>query len=138
MKPYHLVPLLLIVSLAACHSSGAPAPRPASLNQEFQLAPKEQAAYGDPQALAVEFVRVVEDSRCPKDTTCVWAGEVKVQVATRLGSAAPVEHEIKSGESATAGPFQVTVVNVQPEKLSTREIPAEEYRVTLKVEQRQQ
>jgi len=137
MKRPPFVPPLLIVTLAACRSADAPAPHAASLNQEVQLAPKEQAAYG-PQGLTVEFVRVVEDSRCPKDTTCVWAGEVKVEVATRAGSAAAVQqHEIKAGESATVGAFQVMVVNVQPEKLSTREIPPEDYRVTLKVEQRQ-
>lgn len=28
----------------------------------------------------VTFVRVVEDSRCPEGTECVWAGEVKVEV----------------------------------------------------------
>lgn len=137
MSHHRLVSLLLIVTLAACRSTGEPTAHAASLNQEVQLAPKEQAAYG-PQALTVEFVRVVEDSRCPKDTTCVWAGEVKVEVATRVGSAAAVQqHEIKAGESAAVDAFQVMVVSVQPEKLSTREIPQEEYRVTLKVEQRQ-
>lgn len=138
MKRPHLIALLLIVTLAACRSTGAPAAHAASLNQEVELAPKEQAAYG-PQGLTVEFVRVVADSRCPKDTTCVWAGEVTVEVATRAGSTAAVQqHEIKAGESATVGAFQVMVVNVQPEKLTTREIRQEEYRVTLKVEQRQQ
>lgn len=129
-----VVPLILIVALAACRSTGAPAPQAASLNQQIQLAPNEQAVY-EPQGLTVEFIRVVEDSRCPRDTTCVWAGEVKVQVATRLGTAAPVQHEIKAGEHASVGAFRVSVVDVQPERLSTREIPQEEYRVTLKVEQ---
>lgn len=133
MKRHHLTSLLLIATLAACRSTGAPAPHAAHLSQEVQLAPKEQAAYGA-QGLTVEFVRVVEDSRCPKDTTCVWAGEVKVQVATRVGSAEAVQHEIKAGESAIVGAFQVMVVNVQPDRLSTREIRQEEYRVTLKVE----
>jgi hypothetical protein len=138
MRHRYLVPLLLIVTLAACRSTGAPTAHAASLDQEVLLAPKEQATYAS-QGLTVEFVRVVEDSRCPKDTTCVWAGEVKVEIATRVGSAAAVQqHQIKSGESATAGKFQVMVVNVQPEKLSTREIPQEEYRVTVKVEQSQQ
>lgn len=138
MKHHHLVPLLLIVTLAACRSASAPAAHAASLNQEVQLAPKEQAAYG-PQGLTVEFVRVVTDSRCPKDVTCVWAGEVVVEVSTRTGSgAAGQQHEIKAGESATVGAYHVSIVNVQPEKLSTREIRPEDYRVTLKVEQSQQ
>jgi hypothetical protein len=135
MKRRHvLVPLLLIVALAACRSTSAPAPRAASLNQEVQLAPQEQVAY-EQQGLTVEFVRIVEDSRCPSDTTCVWAGEVKVQVATRLATAQTVQHEIKAGEYATVGAFRVVVVNVEPIPVSTRQIPQEEYRVTLKVEQ---
>lgn len=128
-----LVALVLIVALAACRSTGAPAPHAASLNQDIQLAPNEQAAYE--QGLTVEFVRIVEDSRCPSDTTCVWAGEVKVRVATRIDDAAPVQHEIKAGEHATVGAFRVAVVNVQPERVSTHEIPQEDYRVTFKVEQ---
>lgn len=135
MRHHHrLLALVLIVALAACGSTGAPATQAASLNQEIQLAPTERAAY-EQQNLTVEFVRVVEDSRCPTDTTCVWAGEVKVQVATRLGSAEAVQHEIKAGEHATVGAFRVFVVNVQPGRLSTREIPQQEYRVTFKVEQ---
>jgi hypothetical protein len=137
MKRHHLVPLFLIVTLAGCQSSGASKPHAASLNQEVQLAPKERAEY-EPQKLTVEFVRVVGDSRCPKDVTCVWAGEVRVEVATRLGSAEAVPHEITTLESAKVDAFQISVVNVQPDKLSTRQIAPEEYRVTLKVEQSQQ
>ena len=129
-----LVALLSTVVLAACQSTGAAAPQAGSLNQEIQLAPNQQAAYQQ-QGLAVEFVRVLEDSRCPTDTTCVWAGEVKVQLATRLDTAEPVQHEIKAGEYATVGAFRVVIVNVQPVRVSTRQIPQEDYRVTLKVEQ---
>jgi len=28
----------------------------------------------------IEFVAVLEDSRCPKDVTCVWAGQAKVKL----------------------------------------------------------
>jgi hypothetical protein len=133
-RHYRRVPLVLIVALAACRSTGEPAPRTASLNQEIQLAPAEQAAYPQ-QGLTVEFVRVVEDSRCPTDVECVWAGEVKVQVATRMNQAGPAQHEIKAGEHASVGAFRVFVVNVEPVPVSTRQIPPEEYRVTLKVEQ---
>src|SRR4051812_8672055 len=60
MKRHHyLVPLLLSVALAACGSASDPATRAVELNQDFQLAPAEQAALG-PQRLSVEFLRVVE------------------------------------------------------------------------------
>jgi hypothetical protein len=134
MKRHHyLVPLLLSVALAACGSASDPATRAVELNQEFQLAPAEQAAFG-PQRLSVEFLRVVEDSRCPSDATCVWAGEVKVQLSTRTGDAAAVRHEIVAGQQATVGEWRVLVVQVQPERSSTRTIAPEEYKVTLRVE----
>lgn len=134
MKRHHaLVLFLLTVTLVACQSTSAPAPQAASLNQEIQLAPGEQAAYQQ-QALSVEFVRVVDDSRCPSDVTCVWAGEVKVQLSTRINAAEAVQHEITAGQQATVGALRLVVVKVQPEPISTRPISPEEYRVTLKVE----
>ncbi|WP_129645045.1 hypothetical protein [Peristeroidobacter agariperforans] len=132
MKYHHaLVPLLLAVALVACKSGGAAASRAASLDQEIQLAPRQQAVF-EPHGLTVEFVRVVEDSRCPTDLTCVWAGEVKVQLSTRIDVAAAEQHEITAGQHATVGEFQLFVVKVEPERVSTREISADEYRVTLK------
>jgi hypothetical protein len=133
MKRHHyLVPVLLTVALAACRSASDPASHAASLDQDIQLAPGNRAVFGE-QKLDVEFVRVVEDSRCPTDVTCVWAGEVKVQLSTRIGAAEAVPHEIVAGQQATVGDFRLVVVQVQPEKVSTHEISPEEYRVTLKV-----
>lgn len=133
MTRLHSLILLLTVTLVACHSTSAPAPHAASLKQEIQLAPGEQAAYQQ-QGLSVEFIRVVDDSRCPSDVTCVWAGEVKVQLSTRINAAEAVQHEITAGQQAPVGTFRLTVVQVQPEPISTRPISPEEYRVTLRVE----
>lgn len=38
----------------------------------------QKVAFGD--TLEVEFVKVISDSRCPKNVQCVWAGEAKVLV----------------------------------------------------------
>ncbi|MFC4314047.1 hypothetical protein ACFPN2_33540 [Steroidobacter flavus] len=134
MKRHHyLIPLLLTLAATGCRSASDPAPQTTGLNQEVRLAPGERAVFG-PDTLDVEFVRVVEDSRCPTDVTCVWAGEVKVQLATRSGAAEAARHEITAGKDATVGELRLVVVQVQPERVSTREIPPEEYRVTLKVE----
>lgn len=37
----------------------------------------EQVVFGD---RSVKFKEVVSDSRCPKDVTCIWAGEAKVLI----------------------------------------------------------
>jgi hypothetical protein len=33
--------------------------------------------------VAITFVKVIEDSRCPKNVTCIWQGRIIVQVAVR-------------------------------------------------------
>lgn len=132
-RRHYLVPMLLAVALVACRSVGAPASHAASLDQEIQLAPGEQAAFAQ-QGLTVEFVRIAGDSRCPSDVTCVWAGEVKVLLSTRIKASKAEQHEIAAGQHATVGGFRLVVVQVQPERISTREISPEEYRVTLRVE----
>jgi hypothetical protein len=134
MTHHYLVPFLLTLTLVACGSAGAPAPHAASLDQEIQLAPGERAVFSQ-QELDIEFVRVVEDSRCPTDVTCVWAGEVKVQLSIRINAAEATQHEIVAGQNATVGDYRVIVLQVQPEPISTRTIPPDEYRVTVTVEQ---
>ncbi len=132
MRPHHyLFPLLLTVALVACRSAGDSAPREVGLDQEVQLAPAERAVFG-PSKLDIEFVRVVEDSRCPSDVTCVWAGEVKVQLSSRTGGAEAVQHELTTGKEAAVGELRLMIVRVQPERITTREISPEQYRVTLK------
>jgi len=134
---YHrsLVLFLLIMTLVACRSASAPAPHTASLDQEIHLAPGKRAVLSQ-QGLEIEFVRVIEDSRCPSDTTCVWAGEVKVRLSIRSSPGQATQHDIVAGQNASVGEYRVLVLRVQPEPISTRSISPDEYRATLKVEQR--
>ncbi len=46
-----------------------------NLNQEFTLAIGQSAEING-ENLTVRFNDVVEDSRCPKNVTCIWAGRV--------------------------------------------------------------
>lgn len=131
-RHYYLVPLLLAVALVGCRSTGGPAPRAAQLDQAVLLAPGERVVFG-PQQLDVEFVRVSEDSRCPRDLTCVWAGEAKVQLSIRNSASEVAQHEVIAGQRATIGELRVVVVQVQPEPVSGRAISPEDYRVTLQV-----
>ncbi len=36
--------------------------------------------------IKIKFLSVVEDSRCPRDATCVWAGNAKIRIAVSKGS----------------------------------------------------
>lgn len=44
---------------------------------EQSLIPGEAFSYGDKE---IKFIKVVKDSRCPKNVTCIWAGEAVILV----------------------------------------------------------
>jgi hypothetical protein len=90
--------------------------------------------------LRVRFVRVAEDSRCPVDVDCVWAGnaEVVVEVGGRgwrgkrlltLNTNASPE---RPGEDRY-GRYTIKLVGLSPQPRSNRKIAAGQYTATLLV-----
>ena len=82
----------------------------------------------------MRFVAVTEDSRCPRDVTCVWAGQVKIQLEIHESSKAASMVEVLEGGSTDAGDYRVTLVGVEPQPLSTVKIAPQDYRATLKID----
>jgi hypothetical protein len=87
--------VLLAVSLTACRapvmagnetSNAAPANSGDQAPASVVLAAGESADLGSGRKL--KFLRVQNDSRCPKDVQCVWAGEVTLafELSTSEGS----------------------------------------------------
>lgn len=81
-----LAPVLLL--LGACRapvmaggaaSTASPANSGAQVPASVVLAAGESADLGSGRSL--KFLRVENDSRCPKDVQCVWAGEVTLAFA---------------------------------------------------------
>jgi len=107
------------------------------LGEEFDLGFGQAVQIPSASIAYVKFTDVLEDSRCPLDVTCVWAGNAKVQVEVReLGKAAnKIElNTTNDPREVFFGTFRVDLVNVMPKKTSTRELSEQEYIVTLKVE----
>jgi hypothetical protein len=66
--------------------------------------------------LTIKFV-AVEDSRCPKDANCVWAGDAKVtiQVTGRRGASKTFDlHTNLEGKSARFDGYEITLGEVTP------------------------
>jgi len=96
--------MLVVAMLAACLAPAltpmpapTPTPLPTSgstpsgevrglLGEEFLLHIGQTALIAE-ENLKVEFVRIVEDSRCPKGVVCVWAGRVMAEVRISAGGA---------------------------------------------------
>ena len=78
----HSLFLLLLLTLAGCDllwNSGDADPTSARLGDPFWMDYGETAALDD-GALRITFDGTLNDSRCPKDVACVWAGSAEIQL----------------------------------------------------------
>ncbi|HMS42577.1 MAG TPA: hypothetical protein PKE69_20275 [Pyrinomonadaceae bacterium] len=67
-----------------------------NLNKEFTLSANEKG-FLKTGKITLEFVSVLEDSRCPIDVDCVWAGSAKIQIKLSKGKATPQTFELNTG-----------------------------------------
>ncbi len=92
----------------------------------------------DRHGLTFTFVRVYEDSRCPVDVLCVWAGNGGVAIAVGPDSGFGPTHQLLLNtllepREQVVFDLRVRLTALAPEPVSTRPIPAEDYVVTLEV-----
>lgn len=80
-------------------------------------------------------LEVTEDSRCPQDVQCIWAGTVKVKTKIESGLGAS-ESTLEVGTSVTTEAEEITLIDVSPAKTSAETIPSSSYRFTFEVHKR--
>jgi len=74
---------VLLSMAAACGGSDPAGPTSrVALGESFELRVGETATIGE-ELLVVGFVGVKDDSRCPLEVTCVWAGEATLKLTLR-------------------------------------------------------
>lgn len=63
---------------------------------------------------------VLEDSRCPMNARCVWAGRVRIKARIDLGSGSQVR-ELTQGAPVQVADGSLELVEVQPDRPMTNE-----------------
>lgn len=93
---------------------------------------KEVTAAG---GLKIAFVELVEDSRCPADVECVWAGNAKIKVrVTKNGKSQVLDLEmVTKGMKPNFGNYRLTLKAVSPELRSNVRINRNGYVATIEV-----
>jgi hypothetical protein len=78
---------------------------------------------------------VTEDSRCPIDVNCIWAGTVKVKatIVSAMGSS-PMTLEL--GKPVTTEAEKITLTEVRPEAVAGEKPTPSQYSFTFLVERR--
>ncbi|HYJ45315.1 MAG TPA: hypothetical protein VEV81_01790 [Pyrinomonadaceae bacterium] len=129
-----LLPLLFIMALAVTARPAGVVDGPA-LNQNFDLRVGQTVSI-EGTRLKVGFQSVVEDSRCPEDVTCVWAGNAKISLSVNkvgrprgatvinLNSGLNPKHISYQG-------YDIKLVGVKPPRNSKTKIGQGDYVITL-------
>jgi len=92
----------------------------------------------DDGRLTVGFQDVTEDSRCPTDAQCVWAGEATVVLRLWEQGREPAQVTLRTTEgkqTGTYGAYSVALRNLDPKPRTGGSAP-ETYLATLEVRRR--
>ena len=139
IRPFLIAGLLLVVVLGIALSLNAVAQNQTrrQMGQEFTIKVGQQAKL-DGADLALKFVGVPQDSRCPANVNCVWAGNAEVALELVHGECTSVltlnthAGPSTSSESKVAG-FRVKLVKLDPYLHTERKISPSDYVATLLV-----
>ena len=120
--------------LARCDDSGAGGVVCARIGEEFDLQLSETAYIADTR-LTIRADSVPEDSRCPENAVCVWAGNARVSLTLRDGpntGAAELNTTLEP-HAVTRWGYAVRLVDVRPNPRAGQRIAAETYVIRLVV-----
>jgi len=101
-----------------------------ALPRNVEMRPGDRALFPDGQH--IEFIGVVEDSRCPADVFCIWQGRAVIEFEV-AGQRMRVTFIGGESVSEPVGGYAVTVGDVQPYLLASQPTEDADYRVTVTV-----
>lgn len=110
--------LLAAALLGGCAATGAQTPHQGAVRLG-------QTAYVD--GPKVRPIRVIEDSRCPANVRCVWAGRVVLLAAVITGPGTR-EMELTLGKPAPVADGMLTLVSVTPDRYTNAKRKPAAYR----------
>ncbi len=82
--------------------------------------------------LTIKFVSLTEDSRCPTDTNCIWAGNAVIQVKISKGKSAQT-FELNTNlqpQTVSFAGYEIKLVNLDPKPASNIRINRNGYTAT--------
>ena len=115
---------LVALTLAGCATTAPPLTGP--------TAPLGGTATVD--GVAIRPLSIVEDSRCPTDVVCVWAGRLIILAEVAFGGGSESwRGPLTMGEPHSHGSETVMLVSALPDKLAATPVRPSEYHFTFAV-----
>ncbi|HRH40285.1 MAG TPA: hypothetical protein PKY82_01480 [Pyrinomonadaceae bacterium] len=129
MKTKILIGLLLIFSFAALQSVKAQSA------QQITLQVGRQTKVFN-RNLTVQFVSVLNDSRCPKDVRCISAGNAKIRIKVRKNFGPWQTFDInlyRNNSEVFFKNYRIDFTDLKPDLRSNVRINRFQYRATLRI-----
>ncbi|GGD50041.1 hypothetical protein GRI62_07015 [Erythrobacter arachoides] len=122
----HSAPALAALALSACVTHGDAAPHRGSppAAEATPVGLGQAVSVGD---LALTPLAVIEDSRCPINARCVWAGRIIVRTQVD-GPAWHETRDLQLGEPQQVRGHRLALVSAEPGRMAGAETPPATYR----------
>jgi len=123
---------------AAARTSDVPRTRAAGSSAEVVVTLRiGESITPDGLRATVTLLDVTDDSRCPSDATCVWAGDATVTVRVETPDADAAAVALHTGladrRTAEASGLRLTLSRLDPLPVAGQPVPREGYRAAIAI-----
>ncbi len=126
--------------LVACNKDGNSNSKTVKLNEIFSLK-VNQTAELDTDGMKITLLEITEDSRCPTNVQCIWAGRVVAEFKVEMNGETLIktltdnpENDPSLSTTFTAFGHLVKLEEVTPYPETTTSIPQKDYVVKIEIE----
>ncbi len=104
---------------------------PIFLDQEFTLKIGQTGIFRS-QNLSITFSKVISDSRCPSNVTCIWKGEIQIEVSIKYDDANlfAILTEDTNNNYYSFSNYNLTLLKVEPYPIHNQRINYSDYKAT--------
>ena len=126
--------LLAAMAMIAVLGAGAASAAAVQPGVPFGMRVGDEVTIGD-SGVSVRFNAVTEDSRCPIDALCVWAGRLQISLTVTAGVQNSRDIEIDTmGQTADAAGYTFTLVVAKPSRRADVPVEPGDYGVVIRAD----
>ena len=129
MKTIYFFLALIVISFISCEKETDPDSFSFGLENDFKINGEYHSADNSLKFKITE----INDSRCPSDVVCIWAGKTDVKIEVESPVTGTIVLSTYDNPVDTVGNFSFKIIDVLPYPISTKTIQLKDYNVTLKI-----
>lgn len=130
MKTIYFFLTLLLISFISCDNEPVSDSFSFGLENDFKI----NGEYHSADNLVRFKIIEINDSRCPSDVVCIWAGKADVKIQVESPVSGIITLSTYDNPVDTVGNYSFKIIDVLPYPISTKTIQLEDYDVVLKIE----